>query len=155
MLAKNILNELVVAAYKLKGGYANIQVRDQTILISVDHLRTLKRAKTYSIKEPDTLDWIDSFEPDSCYFDIGANIGQYSLYPAKKYGDKIQVYAFEPQSNNYYVLNKNIFFLIILEKIFYRIVLRYRVIVNFLNCIYQNLSLVEIDLNSEKKILRI
>lgn len=110
MLAKNILNELVVAAYKLKGGYANIQVRDQTILISVDHLRTLKRAKTYSIKEPDTLDWIDSFEPDSCYFDIGANIGQYSLYPAKKYGDKIQVYAFEPQSNNYYVLNKNIFF---------------------------------------------
>lgn len=110
MSAKDILNELVVSAYKLKGGYANIQVRDQSILISVDHLRTLKRAKTYSIKEPDTLDWLDSFEPNSCYFDIGANIGQYSLYPAKKYGDKIQVYAFEPQSNNYYVLNKNIFF---------------------------------------------
>lgn len=108
--AKDIFNELVVAAYKLKGGYADIQVRDQRILVSVDHLRTLKRARTYSIKEPDTLDWLDSFEPGSCYFDIGANIGQYSLYPAKKYGDKIQVYAFEPQSNNYYALNKNIFF---------------------------------------------
>ena len=110
MLAKNILNELVVAAYKLKDGYAQVQVRDQSIHISVDHLRTLRRAKTYSIKEPDTLDWLDSFDPDSCYFDLGANIGQYSLYPAKKYGDRIKVFAFEPQSNNYYALNKNIFF---------------------------------------------
>ncbi|MEK7844476.1 MAG: FkbM family methyltransferase, partial [Pseudomonadota bacterium] len=110
MFLKNILNDLVVAAYKIKGGYTTIQVRGQSILVSVDSLRTLKRAKTYSIKEPDTLDWIDSFEPDSCYFDLGANIGQYSLYPAKKYGEKIRVFSFEPQSNNYYALNKNIFF---------------------------------------------
>ncbi len=109
MQVKDMLNELVVAAYRLKGGYATIQVRGQSIHISVDHLRTLKRARTYSIKEPDTLDWLDSFEPGSCYFDIGANIGQYSLYPAKKYGDQIRVYAFEPQSNNYYALNKNIY----------------------------------------------
>ena len=110
MLLKNILNDLVVAAYKIKGGYTTIQVRGQSIRVSVDSLRTLKRAKTYSIKEPDTLDWIDSFEPDSCYFDLGANIGQYSLYPARKYGEKIRVFSFEPQSNNYYALNKNIFF---------------------------------------------
>lgn len=109
MRVKDILNELVVAAYRLKGGYVTIPVRGQSIAISVDHLRTLKRARTYSVKEPDTLDWLDSFEPGSCYFDIGANIGQYSLYPAKKYGDNINVYAFEPQSNNYYALNKNIF----------------------------------------------
>ncbi|GKS68424.1 methyltransferase, FkbM family [Nitrosomonas sp. PY1] len=109
MSIKEIINELVVVAYKLNGGFIKIPVRDQSILISVDHLRTLNRARTYSIKEPDTLDWLDNFEPDSCYFDIGANIGQYSLYPAKKYGDKIRVYAFEPQSNNYYALNKNIF----------------------------------------------
>ena len=31
------------------------------------------------------------------------------MYPAKKFGGKISVYAFEPQSNNYYALNKNIF----------------------------------------------
>ena len=83
MRAKDLLNELVVAAYKLKGGYTEVEVRGQRILISVDHLRTLNRAQTYSKKEPDTLDWLDSFEPGSCYFDIGANIGQYSLYPAK------------------------------------------------------------------------
>jgi len=75
----------------------------------VDNWRTLKRAKTYSVKEPDTLDWLDKFEPDSCYFDLGANIGQYSLYPVKKHGNKIHVYSFEPQSINYYLLNKNIY----------------------------------------------
>ncbi|PSJ17075.1 FkbM family methyltransferase [Nitrosomonas supralitoralis] len=109
MGAKDIFNELIVAAYKLKGGCTNVRVRNQQIIISVDHLRTLNRAKTYSKKEPDTLDWLDSFEPGSCYFDIGANIGQYSLYPAKKYGNTVQVFAFEPQSNNYYALNKNIY----------------------------------------------
>lgn len=109
MLLKRILNDLVVAAYKIKGGYTKIKVRGQSILISVEHWRTLKRAKTYSIKEPETLDWIDNFKPNTCYFDIGANIGQYSLYPAKKYAESIRIYAFEPQSNNYYALNKNIF----------------------------------------------
>src|SRR6185312_16819691 len=72
-------------------------------------VRTLQRAKTYSIKEPDTLDWLDSFEPDSCFFDLGANIGQYSLYPATKFGNKIKVYAFEPQCINYYLLIRNIY----------------------------------------------
>lgn len=104
-----MLKDLLVAAYQLKGGFIDIKVRDQLIQIGVDNKRTLKRAKTYSIKEPDTLDWLDRFKPNSCYFDIGANIGQYSLYPAKKYGRDVQVYAFEPQSNNYYSLNKNIY----------------------------------------------
>jgi FkbM family methyltransferase len=89
--------------------YTEVKVRGQLILIAVNNLRTLKRAKTYSIKEPDTLDWLDSPEPGSCYFDLGANIGQYSLYPVKKHSNKIHVYAFEPQSINYYLLYKNIY----------------------------------------------
>lgn len=106
----NFLKNWVVAAYSIKGGYTKISVRGQFILITVDHWRVLKRAKTYAIKEPDTLDWIDGFEAGSCYFDIGANIGQYSLYPAKKYGHEVKIYAFEPQSNNYYAFNKNILY---------------------------------------------
>lgn len=105
----DFLKNLVVAAYWAKGGYTKTTVRGHSILITVDHWRVLKRAKTYTIKEPDTLDWIDGFESGSCYFDIGANIGQYSLYPAKKYNGEVEIYAFEPQSNNYYALNKNIF----------------------------------------------
>jgi FkbM family methyltransferase len=105
----DILSGLAVALYGLKGGYTKINVKGQSIRIAIDNFRTLQRAKTYSIKEPDTLDWLDSFEPGSCFFDLGANIGQYSLYPAKKYGNDIQVYSFEPQCANYYLLNKNIY----------------------------------------------
>lgn len=105
----DFLKKLVVMAYMLKGGQADVIVRNQPLVIAVDHWRVLGRAKNYSIKEPDTLDWLDRFEPESCYFDIGANIGQFSLYPAKKYGRQVEIYAFEPQSNNYYALNKNIY----------------------------------------------
>ena len=105
----NILSWILVGLYGIKGGYTKVKVKGQSIRIAVDNVRTLQRAKTYSIKEPDTLDWLDSFEPDSCFFDLGANIGQYSLYPAKKFGDKIKVYAFEPQCINYYLLNRNIY----------------------------------------------
>lgn len=105
----NILSWISAALYGIKGGYTKVNVKGQTIRIAVDNLRTLQRAKTYSIKEPDTLDWLDSFEPGSCFFDLGSNIGQYSLYPAKKFGNQIQVYAFEPQCINYYLLNRNIY----------------------------------------------
>lgn len=105
----DFFKKLVVMAYMLKGGKTNVTVRNQPLVISVDHWRVLGRAKNYSIKELDTLDWLDRFEPGTCYFDIGANIGQFSLYPAKKYGRQVEIYAFEPQSNNYYVLNKNIY----------------------------------------------
>lgn len=42
------------------------------------------RAKSFSTKEPETLNWIDQFSENSIFYDIGANIGLYSLYAAKK-----------------------------------------------------------------------
>jgi FkbM family methyltransferase len=109
LFLKNLWSDFLLSLYRIRGGHTEVNVRGQLIRISVDNWRTLKRAKTYSVKEPDTLDWLDKFEPDSCYFDLGANIGQYSLYPVKKLGNKIHVYSFEPQSINYYLLNKNIY----------------------------------------------
>ena len=38
-------------------------------------------------------------------FDIGANIGTYSLYAASK---GVKVFAFEPESGSYAILNNNI-----------------------------------------------
>ena len=63
------------------------------------------RAETLLTKEPDTIQWIDSFEENSEFWDIGANIGVYSLYGANR---KIKVTAFEPSASNYYILTKNI-----------------------------------------------
>lgn len=100
---------IVLAFYILAGGYKTVNVRGQTLKLSVDHWRVLWRINRYSIKEPDTLDWLDRMEQGSCYFDIGANIGQYSIYPAKKFGDSLRIFAFEPQSSNYASLNRNIY----------------------------------------------
>ncbi|MBF0239101.1 MAG: FkbM family methyltransferase [SAR324 cluster bacterium] len=65
------------------------------------------RAETLLTKEPETLEWIDNFEKGSVFWDVGANVGCYSLYAGKK--DGITVWAFEPSSLNYYILNQNIF----------------------------------------------
>jgi len=63
------------------------------------------RVKTFSSKEPETLDWIDGFSEQDVLFDIGANIGLYSLYAGTR---GIKSYAFEPSAQNYALLNLNI-----------------------------------------------
>ncbi|MCE5181787.1 MAG: FkbM family methyltransferase [Anaerolineaceae bacterium] len=69
-------------------------------------LITLWRAKTLLTKEPDTIEWIDSFGSGDILYDIGANVGMYSIYAASK---NIKVIAFEPESQNYAQLNRNIY----------------------------------------------
>ena len=64
------------------------------------------RVDTFSTKEPETLDWIDSFAEDSILWDIGANIGLFSVYAAKS--KKCKVFAFEPSVFNLELLARNI-----------------------------------------------
>ena len=64
------------------------------------------RLRTFFTKEPETLDWIDTFHQGDVLFDVGANIGLYSIYAAKR---SIRVMAFEPESQNYALINQNIF----------------------------------------------
>jgi FkbM family methyltransferase len=65
------------------------------------------RADTFSTKEPETLEWIDSIPNSSVVWDIGANVGLYSCYAAKQRGCK--VFAFEPSVFNLELLARNIF----------------------------------------------
>lgn len=64
------------------------------------------RAETFSTKEPETLEWIDSFRDDSVFWDVGANVGLYSVYAALK--KHCKVWAFEPSVFNLEVLARNI-----------------------------------------------
>lgn len=66
----------------------------------------LFRVDEFFIKEPETLRWIDTFRDEDVFWDVGANIGVYSLYAA--ISKNMKVCAFEPSSPNYWVLNKNI-----------------------------------------------
>jgi FkbM family methyltransferase len=57
-------------------------------------------------KEPETIEWIDTFKAGDNFWDIGANVGVYTLYAALRSG--VTVLAFEPAAVNYFVLNRNI-----------------------------------------------
>jgi FkbM family methyltransferase len=63
------------------------------------------RAATLLTKQPATIAWIDRFDPHGVFWDIGANVGVYSLYAALR-GDT-RVVAFEPAAVNYFMLAAN------------------------------------------------
>lgn len=63
------------------------------------------RARSLLTKQPATIEWIDSFGPNSVFWDVGANVGVYTLYAALR-GDA-RVVAFEPAAVNYFLLAAN------------------------------------------------
>lgn len=73
------------------------------------------RIETLYTKEPDTVAWIKSMQPGEIFWDIGANIGQYSVLAAKQ---GLTVFAFEPESQNFSVLIRNVAFNQMFDKIF-------------------------------------
>jgi len=66
----------------------------------------LWRVKTLATKEPSTLGWLDALAPEAPLLDVGANVGMYSIYAAMV--RRSQVFAFEPESQNYALLCQNI-----------------------------------------------
>ena len=68
----------------------------------------LDRVRTYSTKEPETLEWLTrELREDDVFFDVGANVGLYSLYAARL-RPGARVYSFEPQVQNFSRLCQNI-----------------------------------------------
>ena len=63
------------------------------------------RVDTFSDKEPETLAWIDSFPPGAKFIDVGANVGLYSVYAARR---GAQVLAIEPGPENIFALIRNV-----------------------------------------------
>ena len=60
-------------------------------------------------KEPETILWIDNFKKDKkiIFWDIGSNIGLYSIYAAANI-ENIEVISFEPSTSNLRILSRNI-----------------------------------------------
>lgn len=69
---------------------------------------TLTRWRVESIykKEPWTLEWIKTFDPDDILLDCGANVGMYTIWASVTQGAR--VFSLEPEAQNYAVLNRNI-----------------------------------------------
>lgn len=89
--------------------YKKIQILNQKINFFIPNQLVEWRVDTFHTKEPETLEWIDTFDKsgDFIFWDIGANIGLYSIYNSLKH-KKSQTISFEPSTSNLRVLSRNI-----------------------------------------------
>ncbi len=83
---------------QLKGG--------QQLRFATPNVLTTWRAQSLFEKEPDTIRWIADMVPGSVLVDVGANVGMYTVLAAVT--KQVKVHAFEPESQNYALLNQNI-----------------------------------------------
>ncbi|MBU6407196.1 MAG: FkbM family methyltransferase [Alphaproteobacteria bacterium] len=67
--------------------------------------RSLHDAHGFNRDEPETVAWIDSLPQEAVLWDVGANVGVYAIYAAKR---GIRVLAFEPAAATLAVLTRNI-----------------------------------------------
>jgi FkbM family methyltransferase len=107
IFSKNIF--LIIKQIIENNSYIKIKVNSKIINFFCPNELTKWRVKTLYKKEPETLEWIDNFEQNKqiIFWDIGANIGLYSIYAAVKFKN-ISVISFEPSSSNLRILSRNI-----------------------------------------------
>jgi FkbM family methyltransferase len=86
-----------------------------SLIFSASNWVNKYRADSFSTKEPETLEWIDGLPEDSVLWDVGANVGLYSCYAAKR--RSIRVFAFEPSVFNLESLARNIYLNGLVERI--------------------------------------
>ena len=106
-LNKNNIFRKLFSFIKKIDNFETVDVNNKEIFILDKNYTTNYRIKTFFSKEPETLIWIDKFKNKSVFWDIGANIGLYSLY-SQFLNKEIEVISFEPSILNLPSLIKNI-----------------------------------------------
>lgn len=79
---------LPVPVVKVRGVLINV-------VTPLNEVGVYNTIKTWEEREPEVLDWIDTFEPGCTFFDIGASFGTESLYAALKQGGPAKIVAFD------------------------------------------------------------
>lgn len=85
-----------------------VSFNGKNIYFQTQNRREKNRIKSFARKEPGTLEWIQGFKKGEVFYDIGANIGIYSLPAASMVGKSGKVYAFEPHIFSFNKLVENI-----------------------------------------------
>lgn len=117
----NILHKLVNAAtlpmterirFKTKSGLisklhgdlkTSVKTPRGTLKLFADRGKNMAAAVSgFETDEPEMLAWIDTIKPGETLWDIGANIGLYTLYATQR--KDIVIYAFEPNGLNFGIM---------------------------------------------------
>ena len=83
-----------------------VPTRHGPLVFVTNHPQALKYAQYHTVREPETVQWIDGFNTPCTYWDIGANVGEFVLCAASRPG--VSVVAFEPAASSYAALCRNI-----------------------------------------------
>jgi FkbM family methyltransferase len=87
-----------------------IDFEKRDIFLNVESLLEYTTRSFSCAKEPEMANWFETFfREGDVFYDIGANVGPYSLVASKMFEGKIKVYAFEPGFPNFSQLSKNVF----------------------------------------------
>ena len=89
------------------GEIGKVPINDLTLKYYCPNQICKWRVNTLFKKEPSTIEWLNSIQKGEHLLDVGANVGMYSIYAALV--RKCTVTAFEPESQNFAILCKNIF----------------------------------------------
>ena len=84
----------------------HVETRHGLLIFVTTDPQALQYPREFATREPETLAWIDAFETPCRYWDIGANIGVFSIYAGLRLG--VEVRAFEPAAASYGALCRNI-----------------------------------------------
>lgn len=85
----------------------HVNVNDKKLIFRTGHGRLYWRAKKTVFLEDDTNKWINRFKHNDIFYDVGANIGVYTLMAAKLMN--VKTFAFEPDIMSAKCLHENIF----------------------------------------------
>lgn len=97
---------LALLSERLQQSVAVVTARGR-LLFNCPTSRALHDPLAFWSGEPETLGWIDRYvQAGDIVWDIGANIGVYTLYAAQK--PRVRVVAFEPSAASYAALVRNI-----------------------------------------------
>ena len=125
-MGKIIFNLFKKAAYTLRGRHLNRfnfvrtalnfllrNLKPESVTVFGNHMFLDKgdsmRLSILGLYEPLAVKHFqEMIKPGDTVLDIGAHIGYYTLMAAKRVGKKGKVFAFEPDKDNLFILNKNI-----------------------------------------------
>src|SRR5262245_41812198 len=83
LLRLNSTHALATEIVQCINPVARIDTPYGPMLCRAGHGRLVWRARTFFTEEPDTVAWLDGLRPDDVLWDVGANVGLYTIYAAK------------------------------------------------------------------------